>query len=430
IVSGIPSSNLDLQLESVTKVGQLLRSQKQSAAAKAVQAVVDSGLLPNVINMLSSSNATLVSEASWILFNVTLGTSQQTSAVVSAGAIPKLVAVFASDVEDTMHNALLALGNIAGDSDELRGVFLEQRAFRPALEILADPSKFSAKIVNTATWVMETCTAPLVVQPVIDSGLIPEIIKMLSSDDPEFLWEATWIVVNITAGSPEQTSTVVEAGVIPKLVTLFPISPDNTRHNALLCVGQIIRVSVPGTEALINAGILDTFKICITSEDVRDRKEACFAASNLVVGTLSHAKTLMDSGLVPLVIKVIVNQEEALKARGDAAWTLSSLACNWGQDHQDMLNILLEANSLEAFCTALTLKDYSAVEVSLKGILVFVKTQCDGRQRAMERFKAGDGIERLRAVRFRNDIYRTEAHKLAQTILTDHFPEFSMPARM
>lgn len=109
--------------------------------------------------MLSSSDAALVSEGSWILLNVTLGTSQQRSAAVSEGAIPQLVqvAASASDVEDVRHNALLALGNIAGDSPTLRDVFLKERAFRPALDILADPSKFSPETVHTAAWVMETC---------------------------------------------------------------------------------------------------------------------------------------------------------------------------------------------------------------------------------------------------------------------------------
>ncbi|KAG8902929.1 hypothetical protein FRC01_009419, partial [Tulasnella sp. 417] len=139
---------------------------------------------------------------------------------------------------------------------------------------------------------------------------------------------------------------------------------------------------------------------------------------------------LVDSGLVPLLVKVLMNQEEVAAARNDAAWTLSSLACNWGQNHHEMLDALLETNSLEAFCTALTLKDYNAVEVSLKGITVFVNTHWKGRQNAVERMKAGDGIERVRVVRFRNDTYRTELHKMAQTILKDHFPKFSTPARM
>lgn len=113
--------------------------------------------------MLSSSETALVSEASWILLNVTLGTTQQTSTAVSAGAIPHLVqtAASASDVGDVRHNALLTLGNIATESGTLRDVVLKERAFRPALDILASPSNFSPEAVNTAAWVMQACSAPM-----------------------------------------------------------------------------------------------------------------------------------------------------------------------------------------------------------------------------------------------------------------------------
>lgn len=155
------STSLHLQLESATKIGQSLRSKYRSADAT-VQAVIDSGLLSNVLDMLSSSDDALVSEASRILLNVTLGTSEQRTAAINAGAISRLVqvAASASDLGDLKHNSLLALGNIAGDSPKLRDIFLNRRGFRPALDILADPSKFSAATVNTAAWLMGTCSAP------------------------------------------------------------------------------------------------------------------------------------------------------------------------------------------------------------------------------------------------------------------------------
>ncbi|KAG8891363.1 hypothetical protein FRC00_013809, partial [Tulasnella sp. 408] len=114
-------------------IGQLLRSKKLSVDA-IVQAVIDSGLLSNVIDMLSSSDPAFVSESSWILLNFTLGTSQQRWAAVSAGSLPRLVqvAASASDVGEVRHNALVALRNIAGDSETLRDVVLKERAFRPA----------------------------------------------------------------------------------------------------------------------------------------------------------------------------------------------------------------------------------------------------------------------------------------------------------
>lgn len=223
---------------------------------------------------------------------------------------------------------------------------------------------------------------------------------------------------------------VLKTDVIPKLPRLCASKEAETQHEALHCVCQIARFSVDGTEGLVDSGILDSLKICIASEDGHIRNNACWATSDLVVSALKHTKALIASGLVPILVKVASNSQDISGSRDGAVWTLSSVACNWGQDELGLLDTLLETDSLEAFCLGLTLKDYSSVEVSLKGILVLVKTRWDGRKGAVGTVKAGDGIKLLQAVRYRNDIHRTELHTMAQDILKDYFPEFSKPARV
>lgn len=227
-----------------------------------------------------------------------------------------------------------------------------------------------------------------------------------------------------------QVDDLLKTNVIPRLVHLCTSQEPEILRNALQCVGRIVRFSVDGCEQLVNAGILDVLKNSIVSEEVHIRRDACWAVSDLIISAAEHTKALIASGYVPILVNVLSNQGEDTGARGGAAWALSSVACNWGQDYHEMLDTLLETNSLEAFCSSLTLKDKGSVEVSLKGILVLVKTEWDGRKGAVERVKAGGGIAQLRAVRCRNDIHQTELHKLAQTILKDYFPEFSRPARI
>lgn len=233
------------------------------------------------------------------------------------------------------------------------------------------------------------------------------------------------ILVNKT-----RVEEVLKTDVIPKLPRLCASKEAETQHEALHCVCQILRLNVDGTEGLVDSGIMDSLKTCIESEDGHIRNTACWGTSDLVVSALKHTKALIASGLVPILVKVASDSKDKSGSRDGAVWALSSVACNWGQDELDLLDTLLETNSLEAFCLGLTLKDYRSVEVSLKGILVLVKTRWDGRKRAVERVKTGDGIKQLRAVRCRNDIYRTELHTMAQKMLKDYFPDFSKPARV
>ncbi|KAG8917354.1 Importin alpha subunit (Karyopherin alpha subunit) (Serine-rich RNA polymerase I suppressor protein), partial [Tulasnella sp. 408] len=376
-------------LDSVTKVGRLLRSKNPSADVT-VQAFIDSGRLLNVINMLSASNAALVSEASSILLSVTLGTSRQTWAAVSAGAIPQLLQVAAStsNIEDVRHNALLSLGNIAGDSDALRDVFLKERAFRPALDILADSSKFSPKTVNTATWVMESCTTPgnrwrLNAYDISTfNEAIPILCKFIQQKNKSKPLAAVVKALRRLCSSPKAANMILETGASPRLVHFCTSKNDGLREDALNIVSRFAFEEGRPLQSILDHGVLQALHTCIT-DHVKSRQLACFVASNIAMAAPPQAEPLVESSILPLLLEIVTNEEDA-GVRREAATVLQHLATK-GEKTGDYYSSLVEADCVEACCTALRSQDGQMVEKAVRIIAYLIDTPWSGADDAIER---------------------------------------------
>ncbi|KAG8925233.1 hypothetical protein FRC01_010461 [Tulasnella sp. 417] len=405
IVGGVHSSNPLPQLESVTKTAQLLRTKHISADA-AVQAVLDSGLLLNIINMLSSYNAALASEASSILLNITLGSSQQTSAAVSAGAISKLVVASASEVEDIAHNALLALGNIAGDSNNLRDEFLKQRAFRPALGILADPSKYSAKIFSEA---------------------IPILCKFIQQKNKPKPLASVIQALRRMCSSQRAALMILEDGAGPRLVQFCTSKNDGLREQALNLVARLAYEDGSLLQSLFDHGILTALETCIT-DYVQSRQLACFVLSNIAT---AQAEGLVESSVLPCLTGIVADPEEELKTRNEAATTLLLLAKK-GSKKDRFLSSLVEADCVEACCAALGCTDWVTIQKSMEIIRCLIDMSWSGADDAIERLEDSDGVDLLRKVWLEgkpNRWMRPES-KTAHILLRTYFPEFSKPSRV
>ena len=93
-----------------------------SQNADRIQRVVDT---PNVVLKLieflgRDSQRRLQFEATWALTNIASGTSANTLIIVNQGVLPPLIKLLDSPSIEIREQAVWALGNIAGDSPEMR----------------------------------------------------------------------------------------------------------------------------------------------------------------------------------------------------------------------------------------------------------------------------------------------------------------------
>ena len=86
---------------------------------------------------------------------------------------------------------------------------------------------------------MLTCESNPPVKQVVESGVLPLLVQLLSrNDDPAIQFEASWALTNVA--STDMTHTVVECEAVPQLVSLLKNSPNaDVREQSAWCLGNI-----------------------------------------------------------------------------------------------------------------------------------------------------------------------------------------------
>uniref|UniRef100_A0A8C3U5C1 Importin subunit alpha n=1 Tax=Catharus ustulatus TaxID=91951 RepID=A0A8C3U5C1_CATUS len=380
------SDNPVIQLSAVQAARKLLSSDRNPP----IDDLIKSGILPILVKCLErDDNPSLQFEAAWALTNIASGTSAQTQAVVQSNAVPLFLRLLHSPHQNVCEQAVWALGNIIGDGPQCRDYVISLGVVKPLLSFI-NPS-IPITFLRNVTWV------------------IVNLYQMFYI----ILVDTVWALSYLTDGGNEQIQMVIDSGVVPFLVPLLSHQEVKVQTAALRAVGNIVTGTDEQTQVVLNCDVLSYFPHLLTHPKEKINKEAVWFLSNITAGNQQQVQAVIDAGLIPMIIHQLAKGD--FGTQKEAAWAISNLTIS---GRKDQVEYLVQQNVIPPFCNLLSVKDSQVVQVVLDGLKNILIMAGDEASTIAEIIEECGGLEKIEALQQHEN---EDIYKLAFEIIDQYF---------
>ena len=360
LLQAMITGDINVKFQATQQVRKLLSIEKTPP----IQPVIAAGMVPHLVSFIQQeAMPDLQFEAAWALTNIASGNADQTKCVVEAGTVPLFIRMLHSPNTDVKEQAVWALGNIAGDSPQLRDLCLEHNMMASLLEVFRTSDKIS--ILRNATWCLSNlCRGKPQPKLVALEPALPVLANLLHSEDTEVVTDALWALSYISDGPNQRIDKVLEAGICRRLIELLGHANSLVVTPALRTVGNIVTGDDHQTQVVIQSDVLPRLLALLYHPRRNIRKEACWTISNITAGSREQIQQVIECGLIPKIVETIQTATE-YDVRKEAAWAISN-ATSGGSPQQ--IDALVQAGAIKPLCDLLAVNDSKLIGICLEAL--------------------------------------------------------------
>lgn len=311
-----------------------------------IEAAVEAGAVPILSQCLSfGSPDEQLLEAAWCLTNIAAGEPQQTKALLPA--LPLLIAHLGEKSSiPVMEQCAWAVGNVAGEGEELRNILLAQGALTPLARMMLSNKGSTAK---TAAWSLSNLIkgpdSKAATELIRVDGVLDSIVRHLRKADEELATEVAWVVVYLSALSNFATGVLVKSDIVQLLVERLATSKSlQLQIPVLRSLGNLVAADSYTTCVLvadngIAENLISALVQCMNSQHRVLKKESAWVLSNIAAGSIAHKQLIYSSVAVPTLVHLLLTAP--FDIRKEVAYVLGNL-CVAPQEGSGQPNVVLE----------------------------------------------------------------------------------------
>jgi hypothetical protein len=346
-----------------------------------VFAILDLNILPRCIQLLSSPKyAQLHMATAELLLDISYkecgqmhhterekDESRFSKAVVDTGGIPVLIEMVSSENLDLAEEVLRVLGNIISSGPKTRDHVVDGGIVPAVLKFASNASGEAKDVARTLSFLcMVLCKGepPCNVQKITPLlGLMKGILT--GGSHRHCAGDVCTALSHLSDGGDKASQIVFDLGVCPSMLKIYEdyMTGNPTKVAVLHTLKNIASVSDARRQDVVDLGVLEHFQVAADFLEITVQLELFRLLSVISAGTNEHKQRVIDCGWVQHVVKVLI--------KGQSSWLSSTLeeeccrcVCHVlgsGSPHQQRYVIALKC--VPPLCTAVKKRNYNILPI-------------------------------------------------------------------
>ena len=326
----------DIQFEAAWALASLVYT-GSSQHAQAVDAVAlgarAMGAIAPLINLISSENANVAEQAVRTLGTIGSDGRDLRDAVLGNGCLELLLTYVST------HTPVTLLRSITWTIRRLCYEICLLRSVSPALSQRVQHQ--DREVVSNACWALSNITDTRrnipydKIQAVIDAGIVPTMIRLLTSDDTSVLTAALCVISNIAYGAQSQTQFVIYQGCLAAFASLLKHHKNSIQKETVLIIASVtVSRRQKQIQAFIDNGLIPPLIDFFAKGDFKSQKMAVQVIANLTSGgKMKQIEHCVECGAIgPLCEMLAVKEAEVITDILDAIIKILQAAEESNQD--------------------------------------------------------------------------------------------------